>query len=184
NVPVYLRERRAYITSGQWSPTRPALFLLGFQDGSIEVWDLLQNHYYPFVKLFMATSPIKFLSIQSMTENQHLVAAGDSKGIVYTMDLLPSLWIPTENELEKVNQMIEKKSPQDTETQSPESIGEPAVPERIPVPEHKPPTQLEEVQLGEEEVMTSSHGEFSTLEKEALTFLDMAEEEIIISEEE
>ncbi|GIX90179.1 dynein intermediate chain 3, axonemal [Caerostris extrusa] len=104
NVPVYLKERRAYITSGQWSPTRPALFLLGFQDGSIE-------DVYVF-----------FL----FEENQHLVAAGDSKGIVYTMDLLPSLWIPTENEKSKSDDR--EKSPQDTEKQSQKVIGEPAGP--------------------------------------------------------
>ncbi|GBO46542.1 WD repeat-containing protein 63 [Araneus ventricosus] len=67
SAPVYRRERNAYITSGQWSPTRPALFLLGFQDGSIEVWDLLSNLYQPSVIRFMSTSAITSVSIQSLT---------------------------------------------------------------------------------------------------------------------
>lgn len=58
-----------YITSAVWSDTRPALFFLGYEDGSIEMWDLLHSIYEPFLIRFVATTSVTAMSMQSLTGN-------------------------------------------------------------------------------------------------------------------
>ncbi|KAF8767130.1 WD repeat-containing protein 63 [Argiope bruennichi] len=186
--PLYLRERNAYITSGQWSPTRPALFLLGFQDGSIEVWDLLSNLYQPSVIRFMSTSAITSVCIQSLTGNEHIVVAGDSKGVVYSMNLLPRFWILKENELLKVQQMIEKEANRILKGIQP-LFEESKISEKIP--EHlketsKIPDDSMKHEVTDEIILANSYEEFLTLQEQELknVTLNLQEDEALLSNEE
>lgn len=36
-----------YLTSGRWSPTRPGVIITGRADGSIDVWDLVDQCHRP-----------------------------------------------------------------------------------------------------------------------------------------
>ncbi|CAL1280697.1 unnamed protein product [Larinioides sclopetarius] len=184
SAPVYCRERNAYITSGQWSPTRPALFLLGFQDGSIEVWDLLSNLYQPSVICFMSTSAITSVSIQSLTENEHIIVAGDSKGVAYSMNLLPSFWIPQENELEKIQQMINKEVNKILERSQPISEDSKSPKE---IPEKKPSKNLEDsikTEVTDETLLTKSYEEFLSLQEQELKKMSLnLEDEDVLSNE-
>ncbi|KAG8199725.1 hypothetical protein JTE90_000821 [Oedothorax gibbosus] len=105
-----LKERHTYVTAGQWSPTRAAVFVLGLRDGSVEIWDLLDNLYEPYVVMFMSTSAIESLSVQSVSATEHIIASGDSKGIVYTLNLPPALYVPMENEVEKFDKLLAKEA--------------------------------------------------------------------------
>lgn len=58
-----------YITSAVWSDTRPALFFLGYEDGSVEMWDLLHSIYEPFLIRFVSTTSVTAMSMQSLTGN-------------------------------------------------------------------------------------------------------------------
>ncbi|XP_071033269.1 dynein axonemal intermediate chain 3 isoform X2 [Parasteatoda tepidariorum] len=108
--PIFMCERLSNATSGEWSPTKPALLFIGFENGSIEMWDLSQNIYEPIAIHFISTSSINCLAIQQMTGMEYLVAAGDSVGVVHTMSLPPSFWQPLENELLNVKDFIEKET--------------------------------------------------------------------------
>ncbi|GFU09215.1 WD repeat-containing protein 63 [Nephila pilipes] len=184
NEPVFLRERNTYITSGQWSPTKPALFVLGFLDGSIEIWDLVWNLYQPFATRFISTSAIKSISIQSLKEKEHLVAAGDSKGVVYTMNLLPRFWTPRENELEKISKLVETESNRILKqaTDSPVVSDSPKK-----VPQKKPSEKFEDVKtdMNEETFMANNYKEFLRLQRRELIAMGLLEdEENKMSEEE
>jgi hypothetical protein len=42
--PIYVsRSSESYLTTGCWSPTRPAVIYIGLIDGTIEIWDLLDH---------------------------------------------------------------------------------------------------------------------------------------------
>ncbi|GFU68169.1 WD repeat-containing protein 63, partial [Trichonephila clavipes] len=181
--PVFLRERNAYITSGQWSPTKPALFLLGLQDGSIEIWDLACNLYQPCASSFISTSAIKSVSIQSLNKNEHIVAAGDSKGIVYTMNLLPRFWTPGENELEKICQLIETETNRILK-QTAASPVEPETPKKQTEKKPSKKIQLEDDAKTEETAMDDNFKEFLKLQKTELIAMGLLEEETATSEEE
>lgn len=58
-----------YITSAVWSNTRPALFFLGYDDGSIEMWDLLHSIYEPFLIRFVSATSVTAMSMQSLSGN-------------------------------------------------------------------------------------------------------------------
>ncbi len=46
--PMYVsRSSEGYLTTGCWSPTRPAVIYIGLIDGTIEVWDLLDQSHQP-----------------------------------------------------------------------------------------------------------------------------------------
>lgn len=56
-----------YITSAEWSNTRPALFILGYADGCIEMWDFLHNFYEPYLISYVSAAAITALSVQSLS---------------------------------------------------------------------------------------------------------------------
>ncbi|GFS36852.1 WD repeat-containing protein 63 [Trichonephila inaurata madagascariensis] len=176
------RVRNAYITSGQWSPTKPALFLLGLQDGSIEIWDLACNLYEPCASSFISTSAIKSVSIQSLNENEHIVAAGDSKGIVYTMNLLPRFWTPGENELQKICQLIETETNRILKQTAASPVALETPKKQI---EKKPSKkiQLEDDAKTEETAMDDNFKEFLKLQKTELIAMGLLEEETASEEE-
>ena len=62
----------AYISSAVWSITRPALFILGYEDGSIEIWNLLHSLYEPFLIHYVSATSITAMSMQSLTGNSCL----------------------------------------------------------------------------------------------------------------
>lgn len=66
-TPIFSRDMHTYITSADWSNTRPAVFILGYEDGSIEVWDLLENIYEASLIHIVTTTSITAISTQTVT---------------------------------------------------------------------------------------------------------------------
>lgn len=60
---------QAYMTSCQWSPTRPGLFFLGRSDGILEIWDLLDKCHAPSFTQTVSVSAISFIRIQNYAGN-------------------------------------------------------------------------------------------------------------------
>ncbi len=46
------------LTSGHWSNTRPAVFYITKQDGTLDVWDLLDRTHEPSMSQSISPAPI------------------------------------------------------------------------------------------------------------------------------
>lgn len=46
------------LTAGHWSPTRPGIFFLTKEDGSIDTWDLLDRTHEPSMNQSITPAPI------------------------------------------------------------------------------------------------------------------------------
>lgn len=68
--PVYVsRSSEGYLTTGCWSPTRPAVLYIGLIDGTIEVWDLLDHSHQPSMTATVSScqlTSMEFWKLQSM----------------------------------------------------------------------------------------------------------------------
>ena len=86
HVPLVTTPCRAhYLSGGAWSQNRPSVFFCTGVDGSLEVWDLLQNHAAPVLTTTVADCALKGLALQNAGG---LVAAGCQDGT--TLILRPS----------------------------------------------------------------------------------------------
>ena len=46
------------LSAGYWSPTRPSVFYIAKQDGSVDVWDLLDKTHEPSLTQSVSPAPI------------------------------------------------------------------------------------------------------------------------------
>ncbi len=54
-------------TVGHWSLSRPAVFFIGKEDGSIEVWDLLQNSHEPSQSQNISSAAVTCIKTSSIS---------------------------------------------------------------------------------------------------------------------
>ncbi|XP_035207705.1 WD repeat-containing protein 63-like isoform X2 [Stegodyphus dumicola] len=176
--PVLLREMHTYITSGEWSPTKPSVFIVGYDDGSIEVWNLLSNIYEPYLVYFVSTSAVNSISFQTLSENEQIVAIGDAKGVVYKLTVPHYLWKPTYNELELTIQYINEESDRiqkfSYEAKMPTEKPEETFIQQIE--KAKPPEDIPR-EITEEELLLKNYAEFQELEKIQLQYLGLIEDD-------
>eukprot|EP00485_Elphidium_margaritaceum_P006079 CAMPEP_0202699586 /NCGR_PEP_ID=MMETSP1385-20130828/12809_1 /ASSEMBLY_ACC=CAM_ASM_000861 /TAXON_ID=933848 /ORGANISM="Elphidium margaritaceum" /LENGTH=1114 /DNA_ID=CAMNT_0049356565 /DNA_START=30 /DNA_END=3374 /DNA_ORIENTATION=+ len=104
----------SYICCGCWSPTRPAVILTAKYDGSIDVWDLLDQTYSPVIK----SSPVSSVAITSITfapsakfvkNGVQQLAVGDCNGNLRILQIPRNLAIPLTNENVLMAQFYQKE---------------------------------------------------------------------------
>eukprot|EP00158_Paraphelidium_tribonemae_P004535 Partr_v1_DN26809_c0_g1_i1_m40168 putative Dynein, axonemal, intermediate chain 2 len=101
------RYHGTYLTDGCWSPTRPAVFCTGRNDGSVDFWDYLFKQNEPTLTLQISNSPISCLRIQ---DNGRWVAAGSKDGNTTMAQVSDSLSKMQNNEKSTFSQMLERES--------------------------------------------------------------------------
>ena len=73
--PVYVsRSSEGYLTTGCWSPTRPAVLYIGLIDGTIEVWDLLDHSHQPSMTATVSScqlTSMEFWKLPSIVFSTH-----------------------------------------------------------------------------------------------------------------
>ncbi|KTG41443.1 hypothetical protein cypCar_00046956, partial [Cyprinus carpio] len=74
-------------TVGHWSLSRPAVFFIGKEDGSIEVWDLLQNSHEPSQSQNISSAAVTCISTSSISSKQHLLAVSDRLGTLHILQI-------------------------------------------------------------------------------------------------
>lgn len=52
------RSSDSYLTTGCWSPSRPAVVYVGLVDGTVEIWDLLEATHQPSMIVHASSSQI------------------------------------------------------------------------------------------------------------------------------
>ncbi|CAN9500989.1 unnamed protein product [Ophioblennius macclurei] len=94
-------------TAGCWSPSRPAVFFIGTESGSIEVWNLLNDtgapsQVYPYV------THVRIACIEPwiISPKQHVLAVIDL-GMVRVFEIPRALRTPTKRESVNVNKYFE-----------------------------------------------------------------------------
>ena len=73
----------SYFTCGLWSPTRPSVLLLGKVDGSVDIWDFLDQSHMPSMTAPVASSKITSMKFRDGT----ILACGDEKGNLHIIEV-------------------------------------------------------------------------------------------------
>ncbi|KAI7793969.1 putative WD repeat-containing protein 63 [Triplophysa rosa] len=96
-------------TVGHWSPSRPAVFFIGKEDGSVEVWDLLEKSHEPSLTQNISTASITSVKAKSISLKQHLLAVSDRLGTLHILQIPWTLRRPSANEMQIVKKYFERE---------------------------------------------------------------------------
>ncbi|XP_062280826.1 dynein axonemal intermediate chain 3 [Scomber scombrus] len=98
--PIILSPNSEYMyTAGCWSLSRPAVFFIGREDGSIEVWNLLEKTSEPAqVHAHITNAKITCMIPWTGSSKQHLLAVSDDLGMVRVFEIPRTLYIPSRSE--------------------------------------------------------------------------------------
>ncbi|CAM6093099.1 unnamed protein product [Calypogeia fissa] len=89
--PIFVsRSAEGYLTTGCWSPTRPAVIYIGLIDGTIEVWDLLDHSHQPSMIATVCSCQLTVMGFWRISSPQFL-AVGDIQGILHILEIPRSL---------------------------------------------------------------------------------------------
>ncbi|XP_043086282.1 dynein axonemal intermediate chain 3 isoform X2 [Puntigrus tetrazona] len=100
---------KALRTAGHWSLSRPAVFFIGREDGSVEVWDLLQDSHEPSQIQSVSSSPITGIRTGGLSAKQHLLAVSDRLGTLHVLQIPWSLRRSSGSERQIVKKYLEKE---------------------------------------------------------------------------
>ncbi|KAM7011894.1 dynein axonemal intermediate chain 3 [Tautogolabrus adspersus] len=96
-------------TVGCWSLSRPAVFFIGKEDGSIEVWNLLEKTGAP-VQVNEHVTKAKITCMKpwtATTSKQHFLAVTDDLAVVHVFRIPKTLYVPSRSEGLKVRKFFE-----------------------------------------------------------------------------
>ncbi|XP_040896700.1 dynein intermediate chain 3, axonemal [Toxotes jaculatrix] len=86
-------------TVGCWSLSRPAVFFIGKDDGSIDVWNLLEKTSEPTeVHAHITNTKITCIKPWTASPKQHFLAVTDDLGVVRVFEIPKTLYIPSRTE--------------------------------------------------------------------------------------
>jgi len=88
-----------YLTTGAWSPSRPGIIVMARADGSIDVWDLLDQCHKPSLNFSVGSD--KITSLRFWPPNQASVqylAVGDCVGKLHVLEVPRNLRRPITGE--------------------------------------------------------------------------------------
>ncbi len=55
------------ITDVEWSPTRPGVFYISKQNGSIDIWDIIDRTHAPSISQSISSSAVTYLNIKNIS---------------------------------------------------------------------------------------------------------------------
>ncbi|XP_037626290.1 dynein intermediate chain 3, axonemal isoform X1 [Sebastes umbrosus] len=98
--PIILSPESEHVcTVGCWSLSRPAVFFIGKEDGSIEVWNLLEKISEPAqVHAHVTNAKITCIKPWTGSSKQHFLAVSDDLGTVRVFEIPKTLYVPSKNE--------------------------------------------------------------------------------------
>ncbi|XP_054871078.1 dynein axonemal intermediate chain 3 isoform X2 [Amphiprion ocellaris] len=95
-------------TVGCWSLSRPAVFFIGKEDGSIEVWNLLENTSEPaHIHAHITSAKITCVKPWTVSPKLHFLAVTDDLGMLRVFEIPKSLYIPSRTESSSVMKHFE-----------------------------------------------------------------------------
>ncbi|XP_013408046.1 WD repeat-containing protein 63 [Lingula anatina] len=98
-----------HLTAAHWSPSRAGVFYVTREDGSIEVWDLLDKTHEPSLVQSISSAPITSIYPYQISSKQHLLAVGDNLGTLHILEIPWSLRVATPNETVGVSNYFDRE---------------------------------------------------------------------------
>uniref|UniRef100_A0AAV2KRL2 WD repeat-containing protein 63 n=1 Tax=Knipowitschia caucasica TaxID=637954 RepID=A0AAV2KRL2_KNICA len=98
--PIFLTAcSEQLLTAGCWSPSRPAVFFIGREDGIIQVWNLLEETSAPSQVLDgIISTKINVIKPWSASSKRHFLAVCDDLGVIRVFEIPKALYTPIKNE--------------------------------------------------------------------------------------
>ena len=101
--PIYVStNHNHYLTSGTWSPTRPAVVILSDTTGHLQIWDFTDTSTRPSAELKATHAKITSMQFMDSAEkantNQQLLAMGDDAGTLHVFEMPRNLIRPVPKE--------------------------------------------------------------------------------------
>ncbi|XP_053096688.1 dynein axonemal intermediate chain 3 [Pangasianodon hypophthalmus] len=96
-------------TAGFWSLTRPAVFFIGKEDGSLEVWNLLEKTHKPVLDQNITTAQISCIKPWIASSKQHFLAVSDHLGTLHILEVPWTLRHPAPNEEQSMSSYLERE---------------------------------------------------------------------------
>jgi hypothetical protein len=102
---------KTYMTSGAWSPTRPAVLIVGQADGEMMVWDFTDSSYRPSIELKATPSKITTMEflISPPNAKHQLLAVGVDIGTLHVFELPRNLAKRVPNEETIMKRFLERE---------------------------------------------------------------------------
>jgi hypothetical protein len=105
----------SYVVSGLWSLTRPGVFYISKSDGSIEIWDLMDQSHSPSSIQSVSSRAISYMEIHQSPVSaksrsfQQFIAAGDDEGTLHILEAPRTLTRALKNEKASVKTFFERE---------------------------------------------------------------------------
>ncbi|XP_060749734.1 dynein axonemal intermediate chain 3 isoform X2 [Tachysurus vachellii] len=96
-------------TSGFWSLTRPAVFFIGKENGTLEVWNLLEKTHEPVLNQNISTAAISCIKPWIVSFKQHFLAVSDHMGTLHVLEIPWMLRNPALNEEHSMSSYLERE---------------------------------------------------------------------------
>jgi dynein intermediate chain 2 len=107
-APVVLnRYENTYLTSANWSTTRPGVFLATKLDGTLDVWDIFYRQDEPVLSTKIGDAGLTCVQVHGKGK---LAAVGAVDGSISLLELSESLVQPQNNEKNLMTMMFERES--------------------------------------------------------------------------
>mmetsp|Transcript_7928 Transcript_7928/g.15397 ORF Transcript_7928/g.15397 Transcript_7928/m.15397 type:complete len:653 (-) Transcript_7928:2089-4047(-) len=88
NEPIFTSYySTAYMTCGDFSPTRPGVIIIGRSDGRLDIWDFSDQSHKESINYSIASDRLSVLRFLPVRKSPQLVAVGDSTGVVHILEI-------------------------------------------------------------------------------------------------
>lgn len=98
---------KARLTDGAWSPTRLSVFFTTRSDGTLDVWDILQQQKQACLSVKVCDESLTCLKTHELGR---LIAVGNQKGTIYLVEFSENLSISNKNDKMLLTAMFEREN--------------------------------------------------------------------------
>lgn len=99
-----------HITDAEWSPSRPGVFFIANQDGSVDIWDLLDKTHAPILTQPVSINKLSYICCSIVSPRQQLIGIGDSMGTLHILEVPWSLRRNITGELQAVKAYLTRET--------------------------------------------------------------------------
>ncbi|XP_067892433.1 dynein axonemal intermediate chain 3 isoform X2 [Heterodontus francisci] len=96
-------------TTGYWSLSRPGVFIIGKEDGNIDIWDLLEKTHEPSQTQNISSVAISCIKPWIISARQHLLAVSDDFGTLHILEVPWALRYPLGQEKSNVEAYFDRE---------------------------------------------------------------------------
>lgn len=98
---------KALLTDGAWSPTRLSVYYTTRSDGTLDVWDILQEQKHACLSVKVCDEALTCLRTHEMGR---LIAVGNRKGTTYLVEFSENLSVSNKNDKMLLTAMFEREN--------------------------------------------------------------------------